>query len=281
MEQSREVYETATNQLGSFLELVSNRLTLNKTGLDTPPPAPLSVLSERQRSGAQGHVSNVSSPSHGSRGGSGVRKRSESENNRRKSSTGHAGRPGSRPGSRYLLEDPSLSPSISCASSSLSECDRSSGVGSSSGPRRTSELIKYSRERKSDLSEIGQGGHQGDEGVCDISILSSCTCPEEEEIHDKIDREPRKSSKTRNTLRRITSFMRKDKKMSLVETSGPASLKYSRYCHLPALPVTIQHNVHCYMNNFYPVPIITIISASTSRIRRHPSTSSDSGEFGL
>ena len=127
MEQSREVYETATNQLGSFLELVSNRLTLNKTGLDTPPPAPLSVLSERQRSGAQGHVSNVSSPSHGSRGGSGVRKRSESENNRRKSSTGHAGRPGSRPGSRYLLEDPSLSPSISCASSSLSECDRSSG----------------------------------------------------------------------------------------------------------------------------------------------------------
>ena len=158
-----------------------------------------------------------------------------------------------------------------------------SGVGSSSGPRRTSELIKYSRgrERKSDLSEIGQGGHQGDEGVCDISILSSCTCPEEEELHDKVDRGSRKSSKTRNTLRRITSFMRKDKKMSLVETSGPASLKYSRYCHLPALPDTIQHNVHCYMNNFYPVPIITIISASTSRTRRHPSTSSDSGEFGL
>ena len=32
MEQSREVYETATNQLGSFLELVSNRLTLSKSG---------------------------------------------------------------------------------------------------------------------------------------------------------------------------------------------------------------------------------------------------------
>ena len=32
MEQSREVYETATNQLGSFLELVSNRLTLPKSG---------------------------------------------------------------------------------------------------------------------------------------------------------------------------------------------------------------------------------------------------------
>ena len=69
-----------------------------------------------------------------------------------------------------------------------------------------------------------------DEGAYDMSILSSCTCPEDEELPDKEDR--RKTSKTRNTLKRITSFMRKDKSknMSLVD-SGPASLKYSRYCH--------------------------------------------------
>ena len=233
MEQSREVYETATNQLGSFLELVSNRLTLK--GQDTPPPlAPLSVLSDGQR--AQGHVSHVSTLSQGSRGSSGVRKRSESENNRRKSvSNVTPGRTG-RQGSRFRLEDPSLSPAISCASSSLNtSCasDRSSGVGSSSGPRRTSEMIRFSRsgERKSEVgSEIGSSVTNNDEGAYDISILSSCTCPEDEELPDKEDR--RKTSKTKNTLKRITSFMRKDKSknLSLVDSS-PASLKYSRYCH--------------------------------------------------
>ena len=249
MEQSREVYETATNQLGSFLELVSNRLTLK--GQDTPLPlAPLSVLSDGQRhSGAQGHVSYVSSLSHGSRGSSGVRKRSESENNRRKSTASNLtpGRAG-RQGSRYLLEDPSLSPAISCASSSLntscaSEGDRSSGVGSSSGPRRTSELIRFSRsgERKSEVgSEIGSNVANNDDGAYDISILSSCTCPEDEEVPDKYDRR-KTQSKTRNTLKRITSFMRKDKSknMSLVD-SGPASLKYSRYCQQYYLQLQIQ-----------------------------------------
>ena len=216
MEQSREVYETATNQLGSFLELVSNRLTLK--GQDTPlTPAPLSVLSDGQRA-------------QGSRSSTGVRKRSESENNRRKSVSNLT------PSRRYRLEDPSLSPAISCASSSLNtSCasDRSSGVGSSSGPRRTSELIRFSRsgERKSEVeSEIGSSVTNNDEGAYDISILSSCTCPEDEELPDKEDR--RKTSKTRNTLKRITSFMRKDKSknLSLVD-SGAASLKYSRYCH--------------------------------------------------
>ena len=175
-------------------------------------------------------MSHVSSLSHGSRSSTGVRKRSESENNRRKSVSNLT------PGRRYRLEDPSLSPAISCASSSLNtSCasDRSSGVGSSSGPRRTSELIRFSRsgERKSEVeSEIGSSVTNNDEGAYDISILSSCTCPEDEELPDKEDR--RKTSKTRNTLKRITSFMRKDKSknMSLVD-SGPASLKYSRYCH--------------------------------------------------
>ena len=58
MEQSREVYETATTQLGSFLELVSSRLTTKQLP-DT------SNLNHRV---SQGHVSNVShsnmSPGH-------------------------------------------------------------------------------------------------------------------------------------------------------------------------------------------------------------------------
>ena len=53
MEQSREVYETATTQLGSFLELVSSRLTTKQLP-DT------SNLSHRV---SQGHVSHVS-PGH-------------------------------------------------------------------------------------------------------------------------------------------------------------------------------------------------------------------------
>ena len=292
MEQSREVYETATNQLGSFLELVSNRLTLK--GPDTPLPlAPLSVLSDGQRhqsSAARGHVSYASSLSHGSRGGSGVRKRSESENNRRKSTAtasnltpGRAGRD-RQGGSRYLLEDPSLSPAISCTSSSLntsSASDRSSGIGS--GPRRTSELIRFSRsqERKSG-SEIGSGVTNNDEGAYDISILSSCTCPEDEELPDK-EEDRRKTSKTRNTLKRITSFMRKDKSknLSLVD-SGAASLKYSRYIVSTSSPDTI---AQCALLHLQLLPCANdhknLFSANTSPTRPHLSTLLGSGGFGL
>ena len=50
MEQSREVYETATTQLGSFLELVSSRLTTKQLPDITNP----SNLNHRV---SQGHVS--------------------------------------------------------------------------------------------------------------------------------------------------------------------------------------------------------------------------------
>ena len=50
MEQSREVYETATTQLGSFLELVSSRLTTKQL----PDTANLTNLNHRV---SQGHVS--------------------------------------------------------------------------------------------------------------------------------------------------------------------------------------------------------------------------------
>ena len=58
MEQSREVYETATTQLGSFLELVSSRLTTKQL----PDTANLTNLNHRV---SQGHVSHSNvSPGH-------------------------------------------------------------------------------------------------------------------------------------------------------------------------------------------------------------------------
>ena len=55
MEQSREVYETATTQLGSFLELVSSRLTTKQLPDITNP----SNLNHRVSHGhvSQGHLS--------------------------------------------------------------------------------------------------------------------------------------------------------------------------------------------------------------------------------
>ena len=178
MEQSREVYETATNQLGSFLELVSNRLTI-KGG----------ELSPEMKVG----------------------RRSQSET-RRKSS--HVG---SQRTSRYLMEDQSLSPSAS-SSLNTSSCNSESDRNSSRSLRRPSDKT----DARSDLV-TGQPEVQ-DQGLYDISILSSCNCEAGEG-----DRQ-RKHSKTKTTLRRLTSFMRKDKSrnMSLVESSGPTSIKYSR-----------------------------------------------------
>jgi len=222
MEQSREVYETATNQLGSFLELVSSKLTMNR-----PPGAETPGLLMDRMSGLSVDRHLAIPGSKGSRSSISVRKRSESENRRK---SGHLS---SQRNSRYM-EDPSLSPSISCTSSSLntscaSECDRVS----SRGTRRTSDKIKLNQDGKFDEgSEISaQGENRPDDGVYNnISILSSCTCNEEDEIDNvAADFNARKSSKTRNTLKRITSFMRKDKSknLSLVDTSGPASMKYS------------------------------------------------------
>ena len=205
MEESREVYETATNQLGSFLELVSNKLTMNRSGPEVPGVTGVTSVTERQdRRMSSDDTRTMSST--GPRSTSSVRGRSQSENNRRKS-IAHA--LASQRVSRYLTEDPSLSPSTSCASSSLSESDR-----------RTSDKMKH--DRKSDI--ISDNRDTTDDGdYNNISILSSCTC-----VDDNVDTN-KKNSKTRNTLKRITSFMRKDKckNLNLVET-GPGSMKYSR-----------------------------------------------------
>ena len=187
MEQSREVYETATNQLGSFLELVSNRLTI-KSGEEISSPE-LKVV-----------------------------RRAQSEN-RRKTSQAVSQR--TSRASRYLMEDQSLSPSAS-SSLNTSSCNSESDRNSSRSLRRPSDKS----DPRSDLtSEISTKPASVGDGDYDISILSSCTCEEEPE------NKPRKPSRTRSTLRRITSFMRKDKarNLSLVDSGGPTSMKYSRY----------------------------------------------------
>lgn len=214
MEQSREVYETATNQLGSFLELVSSRLTMNKSGtglelIGTPLP-PTSLSQDKT----------AISSSRRARSSSGARsKRSESENRRKSSLVTFSHR------NRYHVENPSLSPgSISGTSSSPSS------EGDPRHSRRSSDKLNYSRDVGSDIS-AGDNVPTTDDGAYnDISILSSCTCNDETDTVQNPDN-TRKSSKTRNTLKRITSFMRKDKSknLSLVNTgTGPASLKYSR-----------------------------------------------------
>ena len=189
MEQSREVYETATNQLGSFLELVSSRLTI-RPGEEMSPE--LKVV-----------------------------RRAQSES-RRKSS--QAGSQRASRSSRYLMEDQSLSPSASSSlntSSSNSESDRNS----SRSLRRPSDKSDPRSDLASEISvKPARVECEDQEGHYDVSILSSCTCEEEPGV------KPRKHSRTRSTLRRITSFMRKDKarNLSLVDNSGPTSMKYSR-----------------------------------------------------
>ena len=183
MEQSREVYETATNQLGSFLELVSNRLTIKPGG----------EMSPEMKVGRRAH-----------------------SETRRKSS--HAG---SHRTSRYLMEDQSLSPSAS-SSLNTSSCNSESDRNSNRSLRRPSEKTNA----RSDVV-TGQQLSQN-QGLHDISILSSCNC-EAGEVGLEGDSQ-RKHSKTKTTLRRLTSFMRKDKSrnQSLLDSSGPTSIKYSR-----------------------------------------------------
>ena len=182
MEQSREVYETATNQLGSFLELVSNRLTI-KPGVEMSPEL---NFSDKLQSGRRAH-----------------------SETRRKSS--HVGSQRGSRTSRYLMEDQSLSPSAS-SSLNTSSCNSESDRNSSRSLRRPSD--------KAD------GRSEQEQGLYDISILGSCNCEASEETEQKT----RKHSRTRSTLRRLTSFMRKDKSrnLSLVDDSGPTSIKYSR-----------------------------------------------------
>ena len=188
MEQSREVYETATNQLGSFLELVSNRLTIKEMS----PGPELKVV-----------------------------RRAQSESRRK---TSHASSQRTSRTSRYLMEDQSLSPSAS-SSLNTSSCNSESDRTSSRSLRRPSDKSDPRSDLGSEISTKPASLGDPDQPLYDISILSSCTCEEEPG-----GQKPRKHSRTRSTLRRLTSFMRKDKarNLSLVDSGGPTSMKYSR-----------------------------------------------------
>ena len=161
MEQSRRVYESATHQLGSFLELVSSKLTLAESAGAGAGERRVSRNMSRAGRGA-------------GRGGA--------EQARRKSCH-------SLPSYKPAL--PSLSPSTSCGSSSLTT--------NTSGEQ----------ERRP------------------ATAAAACTCtPEERQQEEK----QKSKSKTRKAIRRMTSFMRKDKSESLsFEELSKNSLKYSRY----------------------------------------------------
>ena len=108
--------------------------------------------------------------------------------------------------------------------------------------RSSGSLVKY---RKSDTvrSEIGVGGDtvaETEHRDQDAIYGDPCICPPGDQgdgAETGGSQLERKSSRTRSTLRRITSFMRKDKSknLSLVDTDGPASLKYSRYCPVSSI----------------------------------------------
>ena len=102
--------------------------------------------------------------------------------------------------------------------------DYSDRIGQTMGDtyRSTADDIKAVVTKHWNGNYLYESENRPDDGVYNnISILSSCTCNEEDEIDNvAADFNARKSSKTRNTLKRITSFMRKDKSKNLSSTNS-------------------------------------------------------------
>jgi len=205
MEQSRLVYENATNQLGSFLEMVSTQLTLTKPGIEP------NVEERMSRRRIKKSDRDITLP-------------------RRKSTHSiltNTMRTKSR--SRSQVEDPSSSSSISCASSSLNTSASEIGRFSTRSSLKTLERVKERRERKEETGDIDNSdastklkvNNKKEELIFDQSLVS-CNSTDEES-------KPLKSkSRTRIALGRIASFMRKEKSQNLsIDNSPKASLKYS------------------------------------------------------
>lgn len=205
MEQSRLVYENATNQLGSFLEMVSTQLTLTKPAEDAEPEPDGRMSRRRSRSSKSDKIQTLP---------------------RRKSTPLLTNTPNSKPRSKLQFEDPSLSRSTSCASSSLdSSCQSENGRFSTRTDKKTLETVNERRYRKGDNDDADKSANDDANSIqteltCQSSLASSCLGGEEKLGKSK--------SKTRKALGRITSFMRKDKSQNFsLENSSRNSLKYS------------------------------------------------------
>jgi len=201
MEQSRLVYENATNQLGSFLEMVSTKLTVSKPNEDAEPEADGRVSRRRSRNSKSDKVQTLP---------------------RRKSTPFLTSTHTSKSRSKLQFEDPSLSRSTSCASSSLdSSCQSENGRFSNKSDTKILETVTEKRYRKCDNDESDKSANEDVNSIqTESSLASSCLGGEEKLVKSK--------SRTRKALGRITSFMRKDKSQNFnLEDSTKNSLKYS------------------------------------------------------
>lgn len=204
MEQSRLVYENATNQLGSFLEMVSTKLTNTKVGEDAEPEADGRM--SRRRSRASDKIQTLP---------------------RRKSTTFITNTHSSKSRSKLQFEDPSLSRSTSCTSSSLdsSSISENGKLLLRGGDDKTLETVTERRYRKWENREPEKSANDDltsaeTDITCDSSITSSCLSGEERLAKTK--------SRTKKALGRITSFMRKDKSKNFnLEDVSKNSIKYS------------------------------------------------------
>ena len=205
MEQSRLVYENATNQLGSFLEMVSTKLTNTKVGEEADPEADGRM--SRRRSRTSDKMQTLP---------------------RRKSTTFLMNTHTSKSRSKLQFDDPSLSRSTSCASSSLdSSCISENGkLFLRNNEDKALETVTERGYRKYENGEPDKSANDDVTSVeteltCESSIASSCLSGEERRIKTK--------SRTKKALGRITSFMRKDKSKNFnLEDTSKNSLKYSR-----------------------------------------------------
>jgi len=204
MEQSRLVYENATNQLGSFLEMVSTKLTNTKVGEEADPEADGRM--SRRRSRPSDKMQTLP---------------------RRKSTTFLMNTHTSKSRSKLQFDDPSLSRSTSCASSSLdSSCISENGkLFLRNNEDKALETVTERGYRKYENGEPDKSANDDVTSVeteltCESSIASSCLSSEERRIKTK--------SRTKKALGRITSFMRKDKSKNFnLEDTSKNSLKYS------------------------------------------------------
>jgi len=191
MEQSRVMYEDATNQLGSFLESVSTKLTESKPKND--PKYDNGTPRRKSRSS---------------------RKEQQETFTRRKSTSSINSSLSRKSQFKPVVEDPSLYSSTSCASSSFDSSYQSENGCVVKGDAISALEIKHKNTVPAAVTQIKNA--EVDSLSCLSSLASSSTQSDDISVKSK--------SKTKKALGRIASFMRKEK---CQHTNSDASTKES------------------------------------------------------
>jgi len=191
MEQSRVMYEDATNQLGSFLESVSTKLTESKPKND--PKYDNGTPRRKSRSS---------------------RKEQQETFTRRKSTSSINSSLSRKSQFKPAVEDPSLYSSTSCASSSFDSSYQSENGCVVKGDAISALEIKHKNSVPAAVTQIKNA--EVDALSCLSSLASSSTQSDDISVKSK--------SKTKKALGRIASFMRKEK---CQHTNSDASTKES------------------------------------------------------